>query len=222
MVAVARRAAGFAGPPFVFGHSMGALIALELAIEEGRRGAEGDAAPLGGAGPAAGWISSGAGIRPAGIARPHLVFLARLLSRVTPRLSLDLGIEAEALSRDPAVIEAYRRDPLVRKRATVRWGAEALAAIDRIVEGASAIEGPLLVLHGADDPLAEAEGSRWLASAVGPNAELRVYPEVLHEPHNDPGPGDPLDDLVDWIDRGIQDRGGRGDGGPRVPEGEMR
>ncbi len=179
-------------PLFAFGHSMGSLIVLELAIRSA------DADPAAGHGPVAGWIVSGVGIRPAGVATPVKVAVARLLSSVLPRLTLGLGIPPEALSRDPAVARDYRDDPLVIGRATVRWGAEALEAIGRVERGAHRIRGPLLILHGAEDPLSDPEGARWLAGEVA-GAELHLYPHVRHEPHNDADGCDPTGDLLSWI-----------------------
>jgi alpha-beta hydrolase superfamily lysophospholipase len=177
---------------------MGALICLDLAIEAGLEEEVGSRKR---AGPSTvrGWIVSGAGIQPTGIAKPHLVAIARLLSGLLPRLSLDLGIAAESLSHDPSVVSAYRDDPLVEKRATVRWGTEALRAIDSITQHAGAITAPLLIIHGAVDPLAMPAGSRWLADVVA-HATLLVYEGALHEPHNDPEFADAASDVADWIE----------------------
>lgn len=181
-------------PFFVFGQSMGSLIALELAIRRPIPGVRTDI------GAVAGWVVSGTGIRPRGLATPAKVILARLLSRLLPRLRLDLGISENALSRDPRVGRRYREDPLVFRRATVRWGAEGLRAIERVEAGAGRIREPLLILHGEDDPISDVEGARWLADAVSGPVDLRVYPGVRHEPHNDPDGRDPVGDLIAWVE----------------------
>lgn len=182
-------------PPLVLGHSMGSLVALELAM-----GADPGGAAATPPGRVAGWAVSAAGIRPSGVATPLKVALARVLSRILPRVRLSLGIRGEDLSRDPVVVRAYGDDPLVLRRATVRWGAEALSAIERVVAGAARIRGPLLLLHGGADPLADPAGSRWLAEMVGGPAELHVYPGVRHEPHHDGDErSDPMGDLIGWI-----------------------
>lgn len=172
-------------PVFVYGHSMGSLIALDLAMS-GERDVRG-------------WILSGAGVEPSGIAKPHLVAIARILTRVAPRVRLALGIRGAQLSHDPDVARRYDEDPLTQGRATVRWGTEALASIDRIREGAGGIVAPALVLHGGDDPLSRAQGSRWLASTLGGETELIVYEGALHEPHHEAAHGDVAGDIVRWI-----------------------
>ena len=174
-------------PRVLFGHSMGALIVLDFALRR----------PEG----LCGVVSSGAGLEPVGVARPHLVALARLLTRIAPRVSVPLPLDAAMLSRDPAVVKAYRADPLVFDRATVRWGTESLAAVRWIKAHAPELEIPILLVHGGADPVASPEGSRDFFEAV-PHAEkeLRIYPNALHEPHNGWVRERVLEELARWLD----------------------
>ena len=105
-------------PLFMWGHSMGALIALDYLLHnpEGLRGS----------------IISGAPLAPVGVAKPLLVWIARVLSRVWPRFSLPLGLDLQALSRNPEVVRAYEADPLVHGKTTVRWGTEILQVIEGV------------------------------------------------------------------------------------------
>ncbi len=175
-------------PLVVYGHSLGSLVVLDYLLE--------------GSGGLAGAIVSGVPLEPAGIASPLLVAVARLLSGVRPRRSLDLRLDAAALSRDPEVVEAYRADPLVTSRATVRWGTESLAAVRRVKEGMGTVDVPLLVLHGEADRLNLVDGARALAEAL-PHGDttLRIYPGVYHEPHNDLGHEQVAADVVGWLAR---------------------
>lgn len=178
-------------PFYLYGHSMGSLICLKMAI--GGFGKE-----YHGFG---GWVISGASIFPSGVAKRHLVVMARLLSRIFPRLTMDLGIPSTALSHDQDIVDAYDDDPLVVRRATVRWGTEALDTIKFIKREADRISDPMLLIHGGSDPLSEAYGSRWLAERVGGETDLIVYDGSLHEPHNDPQYADVLGDVLRWIQR---------------------
>jgi len=177
-------------PLFLYGHSMGALIALDYALE-----ASGDERSL------RGLILSGVPLEPVGVAKPWLVLLAKALSRILPRTALRPGVDAGALSRDPEVVRAYEEDLLVHGRATARWGVEALAAIERTKGRLPELKLPLLLIHGGDDPLNSPEGSRLIADRAGSaDATLRIYGGVLHEPHNDLDWEAAVRDVADWIE----------------------
>jgi alpha-beta hydrolase superfamily lysophospholipase len=174
-------------PLFLYGHSMGALIALDYALEAPRS--------------LRGLILSGAPLEPVGVARPWLVFVAKALSRILPRTALRPGVDARALSRDPVVVRAYEEDPLVHGRATARWGVEALAAIERVRGRLPELELPLLVIHGGDDPLNSPDGSRLIADRAGSvDATLLIYEGGRHEPHNDLDWEAAVRDVADWIE----------------------
>lgn len=109
--------------------------------------------------------------------------------------------ELAALSRDPAVIEAFRQDPLCYQgRMPARTGAELLLAARRASELAPSVETPLLVLHGTADRLAMAEGSqRLFARAGSADKRLRLYEGLFHEILQEPEREQVLDDIVAWL-----------------------
>ncbi len=173
-------------PLFLFGHSLGALIVTDYVIFHPDR--------------LAGLIVSGHPLRPTGAAKPHLLLLARILSRYKPKFVIPLGLDPSALSRDPAVVEAYRNDPLVQTKVTARWGTEALAAVARVRARAMEIEMPVLIVHGGSDEINSVEGSRELLDLVmSTDKTLRVYAGGRHEPHNDLEKEEAITDIVDWI-----------------------
>ena len=181
-------------PLVLYGHSMGSLVVLDYL--EWRRTNPGGGPDLAGA------IVSGVALQPAGVGTPLQAVMARLLSHVTPRLSVDLKIDAGDLTRDPAAVAAGRADPHLTSRATVRWGAESLAVIDRVTAGLATIDLPLLVLHGAADPLNRPAGAQALFDgASSTDKTLRIYPGVLHEPHNDLGHEQVAADIREWLAR---------------------
>lgn len=173
-------------PIVLYGHSMGSLVVLDYLL--GR--------PSG----VAGAIISGVATEPAGVGSPVTIAMARVLSGVLPRISVDLGIDPGALTRDPEALERYRADSLVTGRATVRWGAESLETVDRVKEGLDRIDVPLLVVHGEADPLNLVCGARTLYETV-PHRDktLRIYPGVHHEPHNDLGHEQVAADVKQWL-----------------------
>ena len=51
---------------------------------------------------------------------PFLLTLSRILSRIWPTFSINTGLDAGTISRDPAVVKAYVDDPLVHGLGTPR------------------------------------------------------------------------------------------------------
>jgi alpha-beta hydrolase superfamily lysophospholipase len=174
-------------PLVLLGHSMGALVALDYLLyhPEGLRGA----------------IISGAPLEPIDATKPVQLAIARVLSRIRPTLSMTSKFGGEAVSRDPAVAEAYDTDPLVHNQSSVRWGMEFLATIDRVKSRATEVKLPILMLHGGDDRIVSPNGSRRLFEQIGStDKELKVYPDRFHEAHNDIGREEVLADIVLWLD----------------------
>ncbi len=175
-------------PIFLYGHSMGSIIVLDYILNypEGLRGA----------------IISGVALEPVALAKPYLVALAWVLSRIWPRFSMNLGMDTKALSRDPAVVKAYETDPLVSRRATVRWGIEAFNAVAWIKAHASEISLPILLLHGDADRLNLVQGSHNLYEAMThADKTLIIYPGGYHELHNDIDHEQVVNDIKEWLDR---------------------
>lgn len=174
-------------PLFLMGHSLGGLIVLEYVLyhHEGLRGL----------------VASGPGLSQQGVS-PFLITLSRILSRIWPRFSIETGLDATAISRDPAVVEAYVNDPLVHSKGTARLGAEMYEAIQWTKAHAADLQVPLLILHGGADRLVPPETSRaFFAQVALADKERHEYEGFYHEPHNDVGWEQPLGDLEDWLER---------------------
>ncbi len=125
--------------------------------------------------------------------------IARGLRRLAPRLRLGAGIDSSDLTRDTKVACAYDDDPLVFKRATVSFAAEAMAAIARIGGAGNLVQVPLLMLHGEADRVCPPRGSRAFHGQLrGPGHRLRVYPKLRHEIFNEPEQEQVFEDVLDW------------------------
>lgn len=136
------------------------------------------------------------------MAKPHLVALRRILSRLWPRFAIPLGLDVSALSRDPEVVRAYTADPPVHRAASVRWGAERLARIQWVKAHAADVRLPILLMHGGADRRHSAEGSRRFFDAITyADKTLRILPGGSHEPHNDLEHAVVLRDIAERIDR---------------------
>jgi alpha-beta hydrolase superfamily lysophospholipase len=175
-------------PVFMLGHSMGALIALDYLLHHpaGLRGA----------------IISGAPLEPVGVAKPFLVILARVLSRIWPRFSMPLGLDPNGISRNTEVVKAYQADPLVHGKTTVRWGTEILKTIEWVKTHPAEVSIPLLMIHGGSDPLNSPDGTRdFFEKVTFPDKEMKIYPGSYHEAHNDLDYAQVMKDMAKWLER---------------------
>ncbi|MEZ5295660.1 MAG: alpha/beta hydrolase [Ilumatobacteraceae bacterium] len=115
------------------------------------------------------------------------------------------GLDASAISRDEAVVEAYRNDPLVfTGKISAGLGAALFAAMDSFPDRYDTLTIPIWIGHGTDDRLTEIAGSRELeATAVNADVEAHYYDGLYHEIFNEPEQDEVLGDLVGWIDRTV-------------------
>ncbi|QCB53641.1 alpha/beta hydrolase [Sphingopyxis sp. PAMC25046] len=174
-------------PRLLLGHSMGGLIATLFLVERQQAFV---AAAL-----------SGPAILPAEPPSRFTVWISRFLSRFFPRLGV-LSLDANGVSRDPAVVEAYRADPLVYDgKIGARLGKEFMDAMAVAQADASKIRLPILIQHGEADRLTAPAGSRYLfANVASKDKRLEIYPGLFHEIYNEPEQGAVLGDLVGWFD----------------------
>lgn len=184
-----RVADDFPGLPLVLvGHSMGGLISACYLLEHQAHFA---ACAL-----------SGPAIKTE--LEPGLVqiTLIRLLSVLAPRAGV-LQLDAAGVSRDPAVVEAYRQDPLVNHgKMSARFVSELFRAMHHVQSSAANITLPLLLMHGESDVLAAPSGSRLLHDAVSSGDKaLQLYPGLYHEIFNEPERDAVIDDLLAWLDK---------------------
>lgn len=130
-----------------------------------------------------------------------LAWIAKTVGAVAPGFPLQ-ALDATAVSRDPAVVDAYNTDPLVYHGKVPGGVARALFLVgETMPQRAPSLTAPLLVVHGSDDRLIPAEGSRQLVAAVGSSdVELKIYPGLYHEVFNEPEQEQVLDDVVSWLD----------------------
>lgn len=177
-------------PRLLLGHSMGGLIATLFLIERQHAFA---AAAL-----------SGPAIVPGSPPSRFTVWISRFLSRVLPRLGV-LSLDANGVSRDPAVVAAYLADPLVYTgKIGARLGAEFMDAMTAARAGAQRIKVPILLQHGEADSLALPDGSHYLFDHVASaDKAIKIYPGLFHEIYNEPERDATLDDLVGWFDRHV-------------------
>jgi len=172
-------------PHVLIGHSLGSLLALQYAEQNGHGG-----------GPMPDLLVLSALTLDASIP-VHLKVLARGLARVAPLTRIGNPIDGAQLSRDPAVGREYFADRLVTPRTTARLGVAFLRAMSDARRDLARLAIPTLALHGGDDTLVPTRVSEPIAAL--PVAERRVYPGLRHEILNEPEGPAIVAEIVKWI-----------------------
>jgi len=179
--------------PFVlFGHSMGGLIAANFLLQHQ---SEFVAAVL-----------TGAAIQSPQQPSSIVLFINRVIASVMPRLGV-LRMDASGISRDPQVISDYENDPLVyRGKATAGLVTALFSAMKRVVDNATSIRLPMLIMHGSVDSLTAVEGSKLLHDSISSeDKKIVIYDGLYHEILNEPERKNVMEDILQWLETRIGD-----------------
>jgi acylglycerol lipase len=174
------------GPLFLFGHSLGGLVATRYALAH--------------PGALDGLVLTGPALMLPADVKPVEVRAAKLLSRLAPGLRVQ-ELDDAAFVREAEAKAALAADPLVDHRdLPARSAGATIRAIEDVQQRLGEVSAPLLVLHGSEDPATNPDGSRALvAGAASADKALHVYPgashDLLHEPERD----EVRAEIVGWI-----------------------
>ena len=178
-------------PLFVFGHSMGGLIALMLVLDRPEIRITG-------------LVMSNALLGVAVKAPKFKVVLGKVMSRIMPKLRLDNELVTTNLSRDPAEVKAYEDDPLVSRLISTRWYTSMLSAMETTGARAGELKIPNLWVVSGSDRICNHKRSLSFAEAVqGATVEIKLLPEAYHEAHNGPQRGEVHEALLTWLDANV-------------------
>jgi lysophospholipase len=173
-------------PQVLLGISFGGLVALRYLETQ-------PSDPISGAVVASPWM---------GVAsRPPLwkLLAARVLADLWPTLPIRARIDADVVSRDPAVNQAYAADPAVHDVMTpgawreIQWAQRAVAA------DGYRIESPLVFLLPGEDRLVDAHLARAFADSLKGAVKVRWYPEMYHEIFHDPQREEAFGDVLAFL-----------------------
>lgn len=172
-------------PLFLFGHSLGGLIALNYTLHR----------PDG----LHGLIVSAPGLGTDGVS-PLLLSIGKVMSRIWPSLTLDNGLDVTGISRDPAEVAAYQKDQLVHSKASARLSTEAVAAIEACFAMADQLKIPLLMTHGDADRITPHDASqRFFDRVTAADKQFISYPGGYHEAHNDLNRDEVVQNIGQWL-----------------------
>lgn len=173
-------------PVFLLGHSLGGLVAIRHLQEH-------PDAPYAGAVLSAPLL--GVALRPPA----WKAALAGVLSRLAPGLRLSNEVDPADLSRDEAVVAAYRADPLVHPWITPRLYTGIARAMARATERRDRIRVPLLFVLPGDDRIVLSAAAEAFAKGLTGEVEVRRYPGFRHESLNELGRESVVAGMAVWM-----------------------
>jgi alpha-beta hydrolase superfamily lysophospholipase len=178
---------GPAIPLFLYGHSLGGLIALrylQTHAELPFRGAILSAPLLGFHVQAPRWKTA----------------LAGVLNRLLPTVRFANELDLTHLSHDAEYVATYATDPLVHPWLTPRLYAEFVDAIAKARAEGAALRIPLLFVLPGADPIVRTDVAREFAAGLAGDVTVREYAGMYHEPHNEVDRALVTADVVGWIE----------------------
>lgn len=176
-------------PLFLIGHSLGGLMALTTAVDHPQeiRGVAVSSPALKLAHETPAWKAA----------------LVTATAKIAPRVLFKNGVNPADLCRDPQVVEAYRKDPLIHSVLTARCALALQDALRGSLELAGRLNLPCLILQSGTDQVCDPETTREFARRAvsrGTPLSLRRYDGMYHELFNEPERGRVIEDLCNWLD----------------------
>jgi alpha-beta hydrolase superfamily lysophospholipase len=182
-------------PFFLIGHSQGGLIVLReaLAHPEGLDGIVVSSPFL--------------GLHPDAAPPAVLHMVANIVSTFAPKLMFSKVAEPSALSRDPAVPEAYVADPLVSTTVSARWFTSVLKAHADTHARASSLRLPALVMQSGDDRLTDPAATRqWVSNAPADLVDYVEWEGLYHEMFNEPEKEEVFARVEQWLEKRLAEQ----------------
>ena len=176
-------------PCFIYGHSLGGLLALLYVIRY---------KPI-----LAGVIATAPLFHTPLENQTLKVTFTKIMASFFPTLALSSGLDPNTLSRDPEVVSKYISDPLVHNRISLRMANDTLREMTWTLKHANEFSIPLLLMDGTDDRLVYPSGCQEFASSVPGDCTFKLWEELYHELHNEPEKELVLAYIVGWLNSKI-------------------
>lgn len=173
-------------PVYLLGHSMGGLLVMSRLLERSDD--------------VKGFIATSPALEVIAPVPKWKKAASAILNRVLPFVAVPAELDPSLVSRDPAVVEAYRGDRLVSTTATVRWYSEFTAAQARVKAQAGQITAPCLLMQAGRDGLVHPEAPRKLSAKLGSKDKTYVHLDALyHEVLNEPERDQVIEQICAWL-----------------------
>ena len=181
-------AARFPGrPAFLYGHSFGGNLVLNYILRRKP--------------PLAGAIVTAPILRTAFRPPAWKIKLGETLYSLWPTFLLSNELDPKGLSHDSKVVSDYVHDPLVHNRVSARLGMDMLRSGEWAIAHAGELALPLLLMHGASDPVCSPQASQEFAQGAPREAcTFKSWDNLYHEIHNEPEQQQVFQAMIEWLD----------------------
>jgi alpha-beta hydrolase superfamily lysophospholipase len=170
---------------FLLGHSMGGTIAIAYALKQPKK--------------MVGLILSSPWLKNTPL-DPEIVKQIVALSKTNPEQDLPNPVDPKNISHDPAVVNAYDKDPLVFKTITCREVVEVAMAHENDIKNAGNLTVPTLHMYAGADKVVDLEGSKEFAKGVKEkDYKLIPFPNFFHELFNEVEKQKVFDAVDAWL-----------------------
>lgn len=175
-------------PQFLFGHSMGGNLVLNLAMRRPH-----DIAGL------LGMIVNSPMLRAAQMPKERIMNAGRWLATKVPNWRFKTPMVATKLSQDRRAQDAYLRDRWVHRNMSLRLAANLVDSGQWALENANLLQCRTLLMHGSDDKLTCPNASSDFADSAAGMVAFKAWHGCRHELHDDLQREPVFDYMTRWM-----------------------
>lgn len=177
-------------PKFLYGHSMGGNLVLNYALRKKPD--------------VAGIISSSPWLKLAFEPPAFQVKLAKVVNGIFPAFTQSSKLDVTAISRDAAIVNAYKNDKLVHDKISSNMFLSVHQSGLWALEHAQEFSLPLLLFHGTADRLTSYKASHEFSQKVKSDITFKLWEGLYHEPHNEPEKQEVFVLIKEWMERTLK------------------
>lgn len=177
-------------PSILYGHGLGANLAINYMLRRQPN--------------ITGLIATSPMFKPPFKVNKSKAAILKILANIYPKFKLNNLMKAEHLSRDLAIVQAYKEDVYNHNYLSARLALDILQNGNYAFAHAHKCKVPLLLMHGSDDPICPPSLSKEFVKKAGKLAELVILKNFYHEIHNDIHKELVIKRMLDWVGKEIQ------------------
>ncbi len=175
-------------PLFLYGHSMGGNLVLNYALRNSVK--------------INGIVATSPYLRLAFKPPKWKMVLGKLMLKVLPSITLPSGLDPEGISRIPAEVEKYVKDPMVHDRVSPMFSFPIMEAGEWAIANANSLLTDTLLLHGTGDQVIDYTATEEFHKNSN-RTELQLFEGAFHELHHDKCQVELLAVITKWLKKRI-------------------